>query len=285
MEQGHADAHLDAALNPALLEGASGLNNTLLQEGGSGQAAEADAAATAAAAVAATHPILVSYVVEVDVARFVVARWRAFVAERKGLLLLLLLDELPDLFFEEVLKRLTPFDRTMLAQVGRPWLAAVLASGLPRLPKRVSVRLRLREFCTSAERLAWARANGCPWGRPVRRWRTNPCALAAEGGHLEALQWARQHYCPWDWRLCRLAAAYTDLGNAKRCCFRSMVRKAASFSMIQRDPKEKYFLGSSTWRSDRAFNVRTSRDLGNAKSCCFTIQPITALNFIFLLSH
>ena len=27
------------------------------------------------------------------------------------------------------------------------------------------------------------------------------------------------------------------------------------------------------------------RDLGNAKSCCFTIQPITALNFIFLLSH
>ena len=25
------------------------------------------------------------------------------------------------------------------------------------------------------------------------------------------------------------------------------------------------------------------RDLGNAKSCCFTIQPITALNFIFLV--
>jgi len=38
-----------------------------------------------------------------------------------------------------------------------------------------------------------------------------------------------------------------------------MVRKAASFSMIPRDPKEKFFLGSSTWRSDRAFNGRISR--------------------------
>ena len=34
-----------------------------------------------------------------------------------------------------------------------------------------------------------------------------------------------------------------------------VVRKAASFSMIPRDPKGKFFLGSSTWRSHRAFNV------------------------------
>jgi len=38
-----------------------------------------------------------------------------------------------------------------------------------------------------------------------------------------------------------------------------MVRKAASFSMIPRDPKEKFFLGLSTWRSHRAFNVDVSR--------------------------
>ena len=36
-----------------------------------------------------------------------------------------------------MLERLDPMARTMLAQVGRPWLAAVLASGLPRLPTGV----------------------------------------------------------------------------------------------------------------------------------------------------
>jgi hypothetical protein len=36
-------------------------------------------------------------------------------------------------------------------------------------------------------------------------------------------------------------------------------RKAASFSMIPRDPKETFFLGSSTWCSHRASNVRISR--------------------------
>jgi hypothetical protein len=61
-----------------------------------------------------------------------------------------------DLFQKEVLERLDPMDRTMLAQVGRPWLAAVLASGLPRLStKGVRVLLQLEEFCTSGERLAW----------------------------------------------------------------------------------------------------------------------------------
>ena len=90
-----------------------------------------------------------------------------------------LLEELPDLFEREVLKRLDPVDRTMLAQVGRPWRTAVLAAAgggdgslgsrrcwLPRLPKGVTVRLRLREFCTSADRLAWAKANGSHWGGP-----------------------------------------------------------------------------------------------------------------------
>ena len=167
------DAHLDAALNPDLLEGASELNTLLQEGGGSGEAGEADAAAAAAGAA---RPLAAKPLANVDVARRVVPLWRSFVAERKGVMLLRLL-ELPDLF-EEVLKRLDPRDRTMIAQVGRPWLGAVLDSDLPRLPKGVRVRLRLEEFSTSVERLAWAKANGCPWN-------TRATELAALGGHLE----------------------------------------------------------------------------------------------------
>jgi len=131
MERGGDDAHVDPALMEG--EGASDLNsNTLLQEGENREAGEADAAAAAAAArlLAAAPPA------DVHVARRVVARWRAFVAERneRRCPLLDLCQALPDLFDKEVLERLDPTDRTMLAQVGRPRLAAVLASGLPRLP-------------------------------------------------------------------------------------------------------------------------------------------------------
>jgi hypothetical protein len=152
MERGAEDAHLDdAALNRVLVQEeeeeeeeeeeveASELN-TLLQEGaGRGQAEEGQGGQGGQGGQAE------------DVARRVVARWRALVAERKGVMLLRLLA-LPDLFQQEVLKRLDPVDRTMVAQVGRPWLAAVLASGLPRVPKGVRPRLPLVEFCTSAER-------------------------------------------------------------------------------------------------------------------------------------
>jgi hypothetical protein len=200
METGADNAHLAAALTAALLEGASELNPLLQEEGGSEEVEEADAAAAAARPLAAIPPR------DEDVVRRVVARWRAFVAERKGLLLLRLLEELPNLFFVEVLKRLDPTSRTMLAQVGRPWLAAVLASGLPRLPRGVTTRLRLRVFCKSAERLAWAKANGCPWGVSHLSWGSSPCALAAEGGQLEVLKWARAHGCPWDTRMCVLVS-------------------------------------------------------------------------------
>ena len=198
MERGPEDAHLDAALNRALLEEEEEQEqeealelHTLLQTGGSDEVEEAVAAAAAARPLAAIAPA------GEDVARRVVARWRALVAQRKPCPLLDLTQALPDMFLEEVLKRLDRVDLTMLAQVGRPWLAAVLASGLPRLPTGVRVRLRLVEFCTSAERLAWARANGCPWG-VSRFWNgsDNPCALAALGGHLEALRLAREHDCP-----------------------------------------------------------------------------------------
>jgi hypothetical protein len=122
-------------------------------------------------------------------------------------LLCRLLQELPLLFQAEVLQRLDPMALTMLAQVGRPWLAAVLASGLPRFPKGSTVRLELGAFCTSIERLARAKANGCPWGEPRSDdgW-DNPCARAAQGGHLAVLQWARAHRCPWTEGTCHAAA-------------------------------------------------------------------------------
>jgi len=50
------------------------------------------------------------------------------------------------------------------------------------LPKGVRVWLRLNDYCTSPERLAWAKASGCPWGKPVESGWTNACALAAHGG-------------------------------------------------------------------------------------------------------
>ena len=114
-------------------------------------------------------------------------------------LLCRLLQELSLLFHAEVLRRLGPTSLTMLAQVGRPCLAAVLASGLPRLPTGVTVRLELRAFCTSIERLAWAKASGC-------RWDERTCQLIAYGGHLETLRWAREHGCQWDRLTCRYAA-------------------------------------------------------------------------------
>ena len=67
-------------------------------------------------------------------------------AERKGCPLLDLLQRHPDFFAKEVLERLDRVVRTMLAQVGRPCLAAVLASGLPRLPKGVTVQFQLGTF-------------------------------------------------------------------------------------------------------------------------------------------
>jgi hypothetical protein len=77
--------HLHAVANSQIQE-ASELN-TLLQEEGCEEEEEADAAEVAALPVAMTLPA------DVEVARRVFARWRAFVAERKGVLLRRLLEE------------------------------------------------------------------------------------------------------------------------------------------------------------------------------------------------
>jgi len=212
MAPGADDIHLDVALDPgAPVEVEVSELNTPRQEGERKEADEADAPAAAA------RPLAAKPSTSLDVARRVVARWRAFVAERNTCPLLDVCQAVPDLFEQEVLKRLNPFACTMLAQVGRPWLAAILASGLPRLPKGRIVRLKLRMFCTSVERLALAREIGCPWGLPDWRgwWWLNPCALTAEGGHLEVLRWARQRGCQWDESTCFAAAMGGQLNMLK----------------------------------------------------------------------
>ena len=146
-----------------------------------------------------------------------------------------LLHELPEVLVAKVLPRLWRVDRTMLAQVGRPWLKAVKDSGLPRARKKPSKPLKLAEFCTSADRLAWAKANRCPWGVKDLDTRSdnlgrNACALAARGGHLEVLKWARAHSCPWDdysiptplgagtWRCCSMRGSTAARGTIGDTC-------------------------------------------------------------------
>jgi len=123
--------------------------------------------------------------------------------------LLDLLERFPDLCVQRVLAHLDPIDRTFLAQAGSACRAAVVASGLRRAggptvdeSERIVWRVThlMSEFCTSVERLAWAKANSCPCGA-----RTS--ALAARGGRLEVLQWARERGCPWDGWTCAYAAS------------------------------------------------------------------------------
>jgi len=187
MARGADDAHLDAALKPALLMWEASKLDKMLPTRLEGEPAdEADAAAAAAATAC---PLAAPSPIDVTVAACLPLRHERLPprddapplldllqstslpepvavegsAEPARPPMLALVEDFPDLFKKEVLERLEPTDRTMLAQAGRPWLAAVLASGLPRLPKGVRVWLRLMEFCTSVERLAWAKANGCPW--------------------------------------------------------------------------------------------------------------------------
>ena len=89
MERDADDARVDAALSVEILEGESELLTTLLQEGVSEEAA-------------AARPLAAPTPADVDVSRRVVGQWRAFVAERKGVLLLRLFKELPDLFTERM---------------------------------------------------------------------------------------------------------------------------------------------------------------------------------------
>ena len=117
-----------------LLERASELNRCSTR-GEAEEAGAAVASAVAARPLAAPAPSS-----DVDVARRVVARWRALVAERKGVLLLRLLA-LPDLIEQEVLKRLDPVDRWHHARAG----GAAVAGGSAGLGARA-----IAEACASA---------------------------------------------------------------------------------------------------------------------------------------
>ena len=66
-----------------------------------------------------------------------------------------------------MLSRLDPADLAVIAQVARPWLAAVVASGLARAGTTAGVPLKLKEFCGSVKRLAW-------WGGRCRLPCQNP---------------------------------------------------------------------------------------------------------------
>ena len=50
--------------------------------------------------------------------------------------------------------------------------------------------LRVKDFVGSVERLARAKARGCPWNASI-------CAYVAWGGQLEVLRWAWERRCPW----------------------------------------------------------------------------------------
>jgi len=110
-----------------------------------------------------------------------------------------LLDEWPDVLEAEVLTRLDPTDIAMFARVGPASRAAVVASGLPRAGTNGSALLNLEKFVGSVQRLAWAKANDCPWFAVT-------CAYVARGGHPEVLRWAREHGCDWDEETCAEAA-------------------------------------------------------------------------------
>jgi hypothetical protein len=120
---------------------------------------------------------------------------------------LALLENFPDLFRQEVLERLDPVDRCLLARTGSAARTAVKLSVLPRVggsvdePRFIEPRLGIAPFCQSLSMFQWAVANlNIYWQL------TATCARIAEGGHLEVLQWAREHGCPWDERTCGAAA-------------------------------------------------------------------------------
>ena len=110
-----------------------------------------------------------------------------------------MLEEWADVLAAEVLTQLDPTDLAIFARVGPASRTVVVASGLPRAGTGGGALLEVEDFVGSAERLAWARDNGCPWN-------AGTSAVAARSGHLEVLRWAREHGCEWDADTCAEAA-------------------------------------------------------------------------------
>ena len=115
-----------------------------------------------------------------------------------------LLEDLPEVVERFVLQALDPTAMALLARVRRECHAVVVSSDLPCAGITEGAPLRVTEFCGTVDRLAWAKANGCPWNERT-------CALAARGGRIEVLKWAREHHCPWDEDTCASAAEWKHL--------------------------------------------------------------------------
>jgi hypothetical protein len=98
-----------------------------------------------------------------------------------------LLERLPEVIAAEVLPRLDPADRAVVAQVGRPWLAAVVSSGLTRGGKRAGVPLKITHLVGPPGGWLGRRRTGA-------RGSPGTCAIAGSPlGTGAALRWAREH--------------------------------------------------------------------------------------------
>ena len=148
--------------------------------------------------------------------------------------LLDLLERFPGLFQKYVLEQLDPAARASLAVAARAFLGLVYPRSIfPLGPPRAQMTawvvkrvFKLVDFLGTSERLAWAKANGCPWVAETCALRCTgraPCGAAvvaaarlpvergdvlcaALHGHLALLQWAREHDCPWGEGTCYLAS-------------------------------------------------------------------------------
>ena len=153
-----------------------------------------------------------------------------------------LTEKLPEVLAADVLARVDPTDLVMFGQAARACRAAVVAFGVPHEEatnddsddegiERGPLILRVHNCVGSVERLALAKARGCPWDGRICQWAaeggnlevlkwawerrcpwdSSTCWFAAKEGHLEVLQWAREHGCEWNEMTCDYAAAYGHL--------------------------------------------------------------------------
>jgi len=100
-----------------------------------------------------------------------------------------LVEDLPEVFEKEVLPRLDPTGRALLARVGRGVSAAVVSSGLPRAGSSEEAPFRVKDFVGGL--LSF-------WLGPRRTgYRgTRQLVHTAMGGHLEVLRWAQENGAP-----------------------------------------------------------------------------------------
>jgi len=107
-------------------------------------------------------------------------------------------------FRDEVLSRLSPTDRAMLARVDKRCAAVVALSGLPRAGSSRELPFKVRDFVGSPERLIWGEANDAPCGCDEATM-----LFVAGVGSVETVRWMQERMCyPINEKLCASAAAH-----------------------------------------------------------------------------